>query len=182
MKTCRPPLQLVPATSDHATAAGWQRDYAAAAVGIEGLVLKRLADPYRPGVRGWRKYRSRHTTEVLVGAVTGRLDHPDRLVLALPSPDGLQVVGGTVALTDTQARDVGALLRPPPGQHPWPTTLPSGRTGVWGTGPLEVTLADPALIVEVSVDTAGPPPWRHLVRFVRARPDLAAGDLGPHGA
>ena len=94
------------------------------------LVLNRLADPYRPGARGWRKYRSRHTTEVLVGAVTGRLDHPDRLVLALPAPDELRIVGGTVTLTDSQAREVGARLRTPVGPHPWPTTLPTGRTGV----------------------------------------------------
>ena len=174
---CGPPLQLVPATTDHATATGWQRDHAAADVGIEGLVLKRLADPYRPGARGWRKYRTRHTTEAFVGAVTGPLHHPDRLVLGLRDGEQLRVVGGTVALTDTQAREVGALLRPPPGPHPWPALLPSGRTGVWGAGPLAVTLADPVLVVEISTDTLTPP-WRHLVRLVRPRPEMTAADVG----
>jgi ATP-dependent DNA ligase len=178
MQTCQPPLQLVPATTDHATATGWHLDYAAADVGIEGLVLKKLTEPYRPGARGWRKYRSRHTSEALVGAVTGPLRHPGRLVLALPDGGQLRVVGGTVALNDAQAREVGALLRPPVGEHPWPARLPSGRTGVWGSGPLAVTLVDPVLAVEVSTDTAAPP-WRHLVRFVRPRPDLTAVELGP---
>jgi len=174
---CGPPLQLVPATTNHATAMQWQRDHAEAAVGIEGLVLKKLTDPYRPGVRGWRKYRTRHTTEALVGAVTSPLHHPDRLVLGLPDGEQLRVVGGTVALTDAQAREIGALLRPPPGEtHPWPALLPSGRTGIWGAGPLEVTLADPVLVVEISADTS-PAPWRHLVRLARPRPELDPAEL-----
>ena len=77
----------------------------------------------------------------------------------------------------------GTLLRPPPGgTHPWPALLPSGRTGVWGAGPLAVTLADPALVVEVSADTPTPP-WRHLVRLARPRPELNPAELGdqPHG-
>jgi len=34
------------------------------------------------------KLRTRHTAEAIVGAITGTLGAPDRLILALPGPDG----------------------------------------------------------------------------------------------
>jgi ATP-dependent DNA ligase len=49
-----PPLQVTPATRSRDIAAAWLRDYAAADVGIEGLVIKGLAQPYRPEMRAWR--------------------------------------------------------------------------------------------------------------------------------
>jgi ATP-dependent DNA ligase len=48
-----PPLQVTPATRDADAAAVWLRDYTRADVGIEGLVGKGLAQPYRPGARAW---------------------------------------------------------------------------------------------------------------------------------
>lgn len=105
---------------------------------------------------------------------------PDRLILALPRPDGaLMVAGGTAPLHPRQARQIAVLLRPPAGSHPWPATLPAGRTGALG-GPrrLAVTLVDPTLVVEIEADTAYEYlRWRHLTRLVRPRPDLDPGDV-----
>jgi hypothetical protein len=42
MAACRPPLQQVPFTLDHDQAAQWLEDYAAAHIGVEGLILKRV--------------------------------------------------------------------------------------------------------------------------------------------
>jgi ATP-dependent DNA ligase len=50
--------------------------YAVAHIGIEGLVLKRVDEPYVGGVRRWSKLRHRDSAEVLVGALTGSTDHP----------------------------------------------------------------------------------------------------------
>ena len=47
------------------------------AVGIEGIVAKGLAQPYRGGARDWLKYRYRDSVDVIVGAVTGTLAHPN---------------------------------------------------------------------------------------------------------
>src|SRR3954447_8649182 len=147
MASCRPPLQQVPFTLDHDQAEQWLRDYAAAHIGVEGLVLKRVDEPYVAGVRRWSKLRSRDTAVVLVGAVTGTLARPNRLILAVSDPDrGLIVAGGTSALSDAQAAEVAAFLHAPSGPHPWPTVLPAGRSGVWGGEPLEVTLAEPTLV------------------------------------
>jgi ATP-dependent DNA ligase len=38
-------------------------DYSAVTVGVEGVVIKPLGDPYKPGKRGWLKLRLRHTVE-----------------------------------------------------------------------------------------------------------------------
>jgi ATP-dependent DNA ligase len=183
MSTCRPPLQQVPFTLDHDQAVQWLRDYAAAHIGVEGLILKRVDEPYAAGVRRWSKLRHRDSAEVLVGAVTGTLQRPTRLILALPDPDtpgGLLVAGGTSTLTDAQAAEVAAFLRPPTEPHPWPTVLPAGRSGIWGGEPIQVTLVDPTLVVEVLADTAqAHGHWRHVVRYLRARPDLTAAELDP---
>lgn len=85
----RPPLHLVPSTMDATVAREWVAGYAAAlGVGVEGLVIKAAGDPYRPGKRGWLKYRLRETHEMVVGAVTGSLGRPGRLVLGYYSGSG----------------------------------------------------------------------------------------------
>ncbi|MFF2206249.1 hypothetical protein [Streptomyces sp. NPDC058145] len=52
------PFTLCPATTDRAVAEDWL-DPAWGAAGIEGVVVKGLAQPYRPGHRDWIKVRNR---------------------------------------------------------------------------------------------------------------------------
>jgi hypothetical protein len=122
-----------------------------------------------------RQASTKTAAEAIVGAVTGPLTAPDRLILGLRTPEGkLLVAGGTAALTPRQSREIAALLRPVRGWHPWPDVLPAGRTGAFG-GPrrLPVTLVDPMLVVEIEVDTAYEyQRWRHVTRLLRPRPDL----------
>jgi ATP-dependent DNA ligase len=180
LASCRPPLQLVPATTRHDEALAWLEDYAAARVGVEGVVCKSLADPYLGGRRIWRKYRTKDTLELLVGAVTGSLARPERLVLAYFADEELVVAGGTTALTPAQARHIAELLREPQRPHPWPELLPSGGAGVWGREPIAITRVEPELVVEVLADTAVQGRHlRHLARFVRLRPELHPSDISP---
>jgi ATP-dependent DNA ligase len=175
-----PPLQVTPATRDQGVADAWLRDYTSADVGIEGLVIKALAQPYRPGTRAWLKLRARSSTEAIVGAVTGTLTRPDRLILGLTDTTGrLIVAGGTAPLNPAQAEQVSTCLRPASDNHPWPPELPAGRTGSFGGGRrLAVTLVEPSLVVEIHADTAFEHDrWRHLTRFIRTRPELHPGDL-----
>ena len=58
-----PPLQITPDTRDQDVAAVWLRDYTSADVGIEGVVIKGLGQPYRSDARTWLKLRSRTTAE-----------------------------------------------------------------------------------------------------------------------
>lgn len=52
----RPPLQIMPATSDRGLAADWWERWHPD-VGIEGLVVKHLDAPYRAGTRDWLKLK-----------------------------------------------------------------------------------------------------------------------------
>jgi hypothetical protein len=81
----------------------------------------------------------------IVGAVTGTREAPERLVLAIPGKGGrLMVAGATTALTQTQAREVSALLRPPRAGRPWPPELPAGRLGAFARDPPGRQLGRPA--------------------------------------
>ena len=97
-----PSLVVSPATDDRDQAREWLATYAAAHLGIEGIVAKGLAQPYRGGTRDWLKYRYRDTVDVIVGAVTGTLTRPERLILGLHHDDVLHIVGGTSALSAGQ--------------------------------------------------------------------------------
>lgn len=48
---------------------------------------RRAGQPYQPGPRGWLKLRIRYIREATVGAVIGRLDQPERLILGRRSPE-----------------------------------------------------------------------------------------------
>jgi len=62
--------------------------------------------------------------------------------------------------------------------HPWPQPLPVGWLGRFGAGaPLAYTQLAP-VVVEILANTAAEHHrFRHAVRLVRLRPDLAATDI-----
>ena len=173
-----PPLQLVPGTDDLDVAHQWLEDYGRVDVGVEGLVVKGLATTYEPGVRGWVKHKIRDTVEVIVGAVVGTPESAERLVLGMYDDDGcLRIVGSTGALTPTQRRALREYLFTA-AEHPWPTEIPAGRLGHWGGDVQLVHLVEPTLVVEVSADKAlDHGRWRHVVRYVRPRPDIDAESI-----
>jgi ATP-dependent DNA ligase len=176
-----PPLQIGPATRDRDVAANWLRDYASAQVGIEGLVIKALAESYNPGRRRWQKLRIRSSIEALVGAITGTVRAPDRLILGLPDANGdLRVVGTTAPLKPGQRDEVAALLEPMTDEHPWPEDVPAGDLGAWtGKRRLPVTRVNPTLVVEIEAAAAYEHHFRHLATYLRARPDLLPEELSP---
>ncbi|WP_415939940.1 ATP-dependent DNA ligase [Streptomyces sp. 039-1] len=172
----QPPWTLCPMTLDRDEALAWMREWAPA--GIEGVVAKRLTGVYQSGVRGWEKARVRHTSEALVGAVTGRVRAPSTLLLARQDEGGrLHFVGRTTVLGRQNAAEVGRLLRLQAGGHPW-----TGRrfSAGWGsTETLDVQLVEPSVVVEVGVDISldAGGRWRHPVRLERVRADLRPVDV-----
>lgn len=79
-----PPLQPVPMTLDRAEAEGWYESLPA--IGVEGLVIKRLDQTYRGGVL-WRKLRHTRTHDAAVVGFTGAPARPTALVVVLPDDD-----------------------------------------------------------------------------------------------
>ena len=169
-----PPLQLAPQTTDYHEAEQWMTDYASDSVGLEGIVAKGLEQPYRAGKRDWLKIRVRDTIEAIVGAVTGPLAAPDRLILGQYDLAGeLVIIGGTGSLRPRQRRAVAELLELPKREHPWPSEISSSRLGAWGRDRHPITRVEPALVVEVSTDNSvDSGRLRHVAKLVRVRPDL----------
>jgi ATP-dependent DNA ligase len=169
------PWALCPSTTEAATVherlTGWT------AVGLEGVVYKRLEGAYIPAVRGWRKYKVRETEDAVVGAFTGPAAAPRTLLLGRYDADGqLGYIGRSTTLPQTAGREVAALLAPAGDSHPW--TGWSFSAG-WGSREqLHVTLVRPELVVEVGVDIARDAAgrWRHPARWHRTRPDLSPTD------
>ncbi|MEV6810064.1 ATP-dependent DNA ligase [Streptomyces sp. NPDC051132] len=166
------PLTLCPSTTDPAVAMGWLEWTAA---GLEGLCFKRLDEPYRP-VRSWRKYKTRETTEAVVGAIAGSLAAPRTLLGRYDDEGRLQYVGRTTTLAKTAGTAVAGMLHRASHGHPWMGwTFSAG----WGSRQtLDATLVEPELVAEVSVDVAHDASgrWRHAARWHRARPDLSPAD------
>ncbi|MEV4741621.1 ATP-dependent DNA ligase [Streptomyces sp. NPDC049555] len=176
-----PPWTLCPMTTSREQAMTWlTREWAER--GIEGWVIKPLSSTYRPGVRGWQKFRSRTTTEAVVGGITGRLARPETVLLGRFDGSGrLRYVGRTTPLSPPAAKALATELFPATPQHPW-----TGRrfTAGWHTRePLDVTLVDPTVVAEVSGDAAiDEGKWRHPLRFARPRPNMRPTDAPPFGA
>ncbi|MER7983613.1 hypothetical protein [Streptomyces sp. NPDC095817] len=169
------PWALCPSTTDQDVVNEW---LTWGAVGMEGVVYKRLTEPYRPGVKGWLKYKPRETTEAIIGAITGILAAPCTLLLARYDTSGdLQYVGRTATLTAASASAIAPLLTAPAGEHPWTGwTFSAG----WGSREtLDITLVQPDMVGEVGVDVARDSVgrWRHPVRWHRHRTDLSLADV-----
>ncbi|MFD8440156.1 ATP-dependent DNA ligase [Streptomyces microflavus] len=170
-----PPWTLCPSTTDPTTAAEWLEWLA---VGMEGLVLKNLRGTYRPATRAWRKYRVAHTTDAIIAAVSRSVADPATVLLGRCDPTGsLRYTGRSTVLPRPLATTLPARLSPAGEGHPW-----MGRTfsAAWGAKTaLTVVLVVPELVVEVRADvsrySAGR--WRHPVKLVRLRDDLAPADV-----
>ncbi|MHA6631836.1 ATP-dependent DNA ligase [Pseudonocardia sichuanensis] len=174
----RPPLAVMPMTTDGAAARAWLTEHLEA--GIEGVVAKRLNQSYLP-THAWRKVRTRSSAEAIVGGVLGPISAPVALVLGRRDEQGLlRVVGRTGTLPRTVRAELGAVLRPAGPRHPWPPVLPPSRFG--HAAPVGYVRVEPVVVVELLVDTAvdevrGRPVWRHPARLLRTRSDLRAADL-----
>ncbi len=151
---------------------------ATVANGLEGVIAKRRASPYRPGRRSpdWTKVKSFRTQEVVVGAWTdGRGERQDSLgalLLGIPDGAGLRYVGkvGTGFSADARSTLLRDLRDLATAKSPFVSALPSAEAGA-------AHFVRPELVGEVQFGewtTAGRlrhPTWRGL------RPDKAPHEV-----
>ncbi|MGI5532546.1 ATP-dependent DNA ligase [Streptomyces syringium] len=172
-----PPWTLCPMSTDPAVAQGWMESWAEVQ-GVEGCVAKGLKTTYTPGRRGWVKVRRRHTTEAVIGAVTGSLQRPQLLVLGrYDTGRRLRAVGRTTVLKPDAARQLAGHLNQAAPGHPWTGVR---FTAAWGSRePLDVLLVAPELVAEIAADTAVDKggSYRHPLRFIRLRLDVTPADV-----
>ena len=164
-------LRLSPFTRDARAARGWLNKAGGV---LDGVVAKRLDDPYRPGERAFLKVKCFRTADCVVGGF--RYAQGTRevgsLLLGLYNDDGkLDHVGFTSAIAHAERKPLTEALerlRGPPGftgRAPGgPSRWSTERSGEWE--PLK-----PELIAEVRYDHVTGDRFRHGTKFVRWRPD-----------
>ena len=182
------PLRITPSTEDPIEAMDWFHRFEAA--GVDGLIVKPLADAYQPGKRAQWKVKHHRTADVVVagwrpqsaphgGEVVGSL------LLGLYDEQGqLHYVGGASAFTATRRQELVHELAPFAVQHgdvhPWTqpggNRVPGGETR-WGPGKAWRPLA-PSLVAEVSYDQPEGQRFRHAAVFMRWRPDRSPDSCG----
>ena len=177
-------VTLCPQTTDPATAQTWFTDWTA--TGVEGLVLKPADHLYRPGSTGWQKLKHRHSSEFIIGGVTGTATMQRTLLLGRYDQHGILRYQARTAPLRAGARHELTGLQPlvfrgPAAGHPWPCPLPAGWSPTFtDRTPLPYTPVEPTLVAEIDTDAATDGPHgrhRHTVSLIRIRPDLHPTDV-----
>jgi ATP-dependent DNA ligase len=191
----RPPVHLTPATRDRALALEWFERFEGA--GLDGVVAKRLDQPYRPGERSMIKVKHARTADCVVGGFRWHKQGPGTmlgsLLLGLYDDAGvLHHVGIAASFTMKRREELVEELAPLrenalPG-HPWrewaaamadaePGQRMPGAGSRWNRGkdlswePLRIER-----VCEVRYDHLQGDRFRHATQFVRWRPDKQAAD------
>jgi ATP-dependent DNA ligase len=165
-------LKLSPRTLERRVARAWLQHGGP----LDGVIAKRLDDPYRPGERAMLKVKQRRTADCVVGGF--RYGQGSRLVgsllLGLYNEQGkLDHVGFTSTIANVErpalTKRLERLIAPPgftgdaPGE---PSRWSTERSTEWE--PLK-----PKLVVEVLYDHVSSGRFRHGTRLLRWRPDKA---------
>lgn len=164
-------LRLSDYTRSRKTAQRWLDKSGGA---LDGIVGKRLDDPYRSGERAMIKIKKRRTADCVVGGFRYGTGTPEvgSLLLGLYNAEGkLDHVGFTSGIPKSDrpalTRKLKPLIQPPgfTGNAPGaPSRWSTERSTAWE--PLK-----PALVVEVEFDQVTNGRFRHGTTLVRWRPD-----------
>jgi ATP-dependent DNA ligase len=186
-----PPVHLSPATRDRKLAEDWFRRFEGA--GLDGVMAKRLDEPYRAGERTMIKVKHKRTADCVVAGFRwhkkGAGTMVGSLLLGLYDGEGvLHHVGVTAAFSDKVRRELVEELAPLRKKalegHPWRDwaqaqeeasekgqRLP-GASSRWNRGKdLSWEPLRPELVCEVSYDHMQGTRFRHAAQFVRWRTD-----------
>jgi ATP-dependent DNA ligase len=192
----QPPVHLTPATRDPLVATDWFERFEGA--GLDGIVAKRLSDPYMPGKRGWAKIKHARTADCVVAGFRWHKNGPGTLVgsllLGLFDETGrLNHVGITASFTADKRRQLVEELAPLREDaldgHPWlewadwaaaarasGQRMP-GATSRWNRDrDLSWEPLRAERVCEVAYDHLQGDRFRHATTFLRWRPDKRPSD------
>jgi ATP-dependent DNA ligase len=168
-----PSLLLSPRSRELPQAAQWLADTGGA---LDGVVAKRLDEPYRAGERAMIKVKRIRTADCVVAGFRNATGSTriGSLLLGLYNDDGLlDHVGFTSAIKAEYQDALGARLAPHVGGAGFSGKAP-GAPSRWSTErSTEWTPLAPALVVEVTFDQVTAGRFRHGTSILRWRPDKA---------
>jgi ATP-dependent DNA ligase len=160
---------LSPATRDLDEALGWLDRFEA--LGLDGVIAKRLDVAYLPGSReGVVKVKPEKTADCVVVGVRWK-SKPDRiatLLLGLYGDDGEIDYVGTAAVAPARHDEIADRVLPLLKDAPERRFSEPNR---WGGGELEESPARPELVVEVRYDKVQSNRFRHGTKLIRFRDD-----------
>jgi ATP-dependent DNA ligase len=190
----RPPVHLTPATRERALALEWFHRFEGA--GLDGVIAKRLEQPYEPGQRSMIKVKHARTADCVVGGFRWHKQGPGTmlgsLLLGLYDDAGvLHHVGIAASFTVKRRKELVEELAPLRESalegHPWrgwaefmnemPDRRMPGMGSRWNRGkdlswePLRIER-----VCEVAYDHLQGDRFRHATHFVRWRPDKQPAD------
>jgi ATP-dependent DNA ligase len=164
------PFDVSPSTRDRKEAARWLERLEVA--GFDGVIAKRLGQPYLPGSReAVQKVKGEKTADCVVMGVTWSEKGTGiaSLFLGLYDKGELRPVGSAPASGKKRAE---ILERVEPLLGPNPERRPRGAPSRWKPkADLEWSPVSPELVVEVRYDKWQKGRFRHNSRFLRFRPD-----------
>jgi ATP-dependent DNA ligase len=189
-------VHLSPATLDREQAEDWFQRFEGA--GLDGVMAKRLDEPYRPGERTMIKVKHARTADCVVAGFRWHKNGPGTMVgsllLGLYDDEGmLHHVGVTAAFTNKVREELVQELAPLREDalvgHPWQgwaeaeqeaaaqgQRLP-GASSRWNRGKdLSWEPLRPERVVEVAYDHMQGTRFRHAAKFVRWRTDKRPED------
>ena len=167
-----PGLILSPATGDPGEARRW---LAASGGALDGVVAKRLDEPYRAGERAMVKVKRLRTADCVVGGYRKTAKgEVASLLLGLYDAEGkLDHVGFTSAFGAAERKQLGPVLRSHEGGGGFTGDRPGGPSR-WNGGEEKPWVPlRPELVAEVLYDQITGGRFRHGTRFLRWRPDKA---------
>ena len=171
-------VRLSPASRDLDQAMKWMRELGK--IGLDGIVAKRLNEPYRSGERtGMVKIKRIRTADTVVGGFryAEKGDVIGSLLLGLYNESGkLDHVGFSSSFTAEQRRELKKIVEARVGG---PDSTEIGFTGKAPGGPsrwstkrsTEWTPLKPELVAEVQYDHFSGGRFRHGTKFLRWRPE-----------
>jgi ATP-dependent DNA ligase len=174
----RPPLLRTPSTTDPALAADWFDRFEGA--GFDGVIAKRLADTYQPGVRALVKVKHVRTADCVIGGYRWARGEEGRalgsLLLGLHDAAGvLHHVGHTSSFSAAERRRLVTTLEPylaATDDAGFGRGRTPGAPSRWSAGKnLDWVALRPELVCEVAYDHLQGARFRHAATFRRWRPD-----------
>jgi ATP-dependent DNA ligase len=167
-------FRLSPATRSIEDAREWMGRFEA--LGLDGVIAKRLASPYLPGARDAvvkvKEHRSADCA-VIGFRFRGKAEDVATLLLGLYADDGRIDYVGTCAVAARSRVAVAAKVLPLVDATSDRVFSEPNR---WGSGELEQAALKPSLVVEVRYDKVQGNRFRHGTKLIRWRDDKRPED------